>query len=157
MKHNRVTTSLFLVLGFLFLAEPVQANDLMPYFRLNLEECIELAIKNNEQIKAKHYDIEKVLAQKIEATKRYIPVLKYKYNLAPVPQDIDNPFDSIAKGDLSVLNSIKIEVGAPVTTFGRLSLLKQMANLGVDLSRFNKKKKADEVVLNVYKLYQGIL
>lgn len=128
-----------------------------PKFRLSLEECIDRAVHNNEEIKAMHYDIEKVLAQKIEATKRYVPVIKYKYNLAPVPRNIDNPIDSLSEGNLSVFNSIKVEMGVPITTFGRIEILQEMADLGVDLSTFNQRKKTDQVVLDVYKLYQGIL
>lgn len=126
-------------------------------YRLSLAECMDLAVKNNQEIKIKKYDIEKILAQKIEATKRYVPVVKYKYNLAPVPRDIDNPFDAIAKGDISVLNSIKIEAGAPITTFGRIEMAKYMSELGVDLAGLQQKQKTNDVLLNVYKLYNGLL
>lgn len=149
-------TSLFL---FLLLAAPsVRAEDPgVPYFRLNLDECVNLAVQNNEQLKAQRYDVEHVLARKIEATKRYVPVLKYQYRFAPVPRDLDNPFDALMSGDVSVLNSIRLELGAPISTFGRISIAKQMADLGVDLAGLQGQQKSDEIALNVYKLYQGVV
>lgn len=129
----------------------------IPYYRLNLEQCFDLALRNNEEIKAAGHDVEYIIAKKIEATKRYVPVTSYKYRVGPVPRDVDHPSDSIGNLDLSVFNSFHVETGAPVTTFGRLTLAQSLADLGIDLKSLEKQKKADEVLLNVYKLYQGIL
>jgi len=86
-----------------------------------------------------------------------VPVVKYKYRIAPVPRDLDNPSESFFSGDISVFDSIKIEAGIPVAHFGRLEMNKQLADIGIDAARLQKKKKADEVVLDIYKLYNGIL
>lgn len=133
------------------------AAEKIPYYRLTLPQCYELALRNNEEIKAAQFDIENIIAKKIEATKRYVPVTSYKYRLGPVPRDVDNPGESLGKADLSVFNSLHVETGAPITTFGRLKIAQYLADLGIDLKAMEKQKKSDEVMLNVYKLYQGIL
>lgn len=129
----------------------------IPYYRLNLKQCFDLALRNNEEIKAAGHDIEYILAKKIEAMKRYVPVTNYKYRMGPIPRDLENPADALGRGDISVFNSFRVETGAPITTFGRLTLAQQLADLGIDLKSLEKQKKSDEVLLNVYKLYQGIL
>lgn len=126
-------------------------------YRLSLHECIRLALRNNEDIKAAHYDTVSAVAQKIEATKRYVPVVAYKYRFAPVPRDLNNPAQSFFEGDISVLNSIEIEAGIPVSTFGKITVARELANLGIDAARLKQKRKSDEVIIEVYKLYQGIL
>lgn len=143
------------LLGQTFSAFAVQR--MLPYYRLNVFECIRLALLQNQEIKAARHDIEVVLAKKIEATKRYIPVVKYQYRTGPVPRDLDNPVQSFFGGDISVLNAFKVEVGAPLYTFGRITIAKTLADLGIELKSLQKKQKEDEVSLNIYKLYQGIL
>lgn len=137
---------------------PVIARaDPRPFYRFNLPECTEMAMKNNEEIKASGYDIDIIRGKKIEATKRYIPVVKHSTKLAPVPRDLDNPADSFFSGDISVFGAFRLEAGAPVYTFGRLSTAQALADLGIDLAGLQKVKKSDEVALNMYKLYNGIL
>ncbi len=125
--------------------------------RLNLDECVERALLNNEDIKGAQYDIYGSIAKKIEATKRYVPVVNYKYRFAPVPQDLNDPVDSLFGGDISVFNSIKIEAGVPLTTFGKITVSNELANIGIDASRLQKVRKSDEVALDIYKLYYGIV
>ena len=149
---------IFLVILFCVVIFPVHGETTpLARFRLNLNECIDMALRNNEEIKAAAYDIDASVAKKIEATKRYVPVIKYQYRVAPVPSDIDNPVEAIFNGNVSVFDSVKIEAGIPLSTFGRLPLAKSLADLGIDASKLKKQQKADEVVLNVYRLYQGVL
>lgn len=149
-----IVSILFVMAGFLsFKAHALQR----PVYRLTLNECVQLALKNNEDIKATHHDLSASFAKKIEATKRYVPVVKYQYRFAPVPRDLDNAVESFFSGDISVFNSIKIEAGVPVSTFGRLAVAKELADIGIDASRLGKRRKADEIILDVYKLYNGIL
>jgi hypothetical protein len=129
----------------------------LPYYRLNLEQCFEIALTNNEEIKAAEHDVEIIVAKKIEATKRYVPVTNYKYRAGPAPRDVDDMLESVGNFDLSVFQSFKIETGAPVSTFGRLKIAKTLADMGVDLKTLEMQKKADEILLNIYKLYNGVL
>lgn len=124
---------------------------------VSLKDCVRMALKNNEDLEALQYDIYASVGRKIEATKRYVPVVKYKYRVAPVPRDIESASESFFSGDISILNSIRLEAGVPVSTFGRLTLQKQLADLGIDSSSLFKQRKADDVVLDVYRAYYGIL
>lgn len=124
---------------------------------LGLKDCVELALAKNQDLEGLQYDIYSSVSRKIEATKRYVPVVKYKYRFAPVPRDIESASESFFSGDISVLNSIRLEAGIPVSTFGRLTLQKQLADLGIDASQMFKQRKADEVILDVYRAYYGIL
>lgn len=149
---------ILLILTFVVMLFPALSRaDKVPYYRLNLNQCFELAMRNNQELIAANYDVAEVVAKKIEATKRYVPVTKYKYRMGPVPRDLDNNLQSLANGDISLFNSIRIETGAPVTTFGRLKIAQTLADLGVELKNLERQKKADEILLNVYKLYDGIL
>ncbi len=125
--------------------------------RYNIEECITQVLRNNEELKSLRYDVYGSIARKIEATKRYVPVVKYKYRVAPVPQDLNNPTESFFSGDISIFNSIKIEAGVPISMFGRLEISKELADIGIDASKLMQQRKADEIVLDVYKLYYGIV
>lgn len=123
----------------------------------NLRTCTEIALRNNEQIRAAEADIELSKGKEAEAHPRGIPVLKYQYRLAPVPRNIDSPGESFFAGDISVLNAFKIELGAPITTFGRLSTAQDLAQLGIDASWFKRQKTSDDVVLKVHQVYYGLL
>lgn len=133
------------------------AGEEVPKFRLSYEECVEMALKNNDQIRATDQDIQVSLGKVDEAHPRHIPVVKYEHRIAPVPEDIDNAAESFFDGDISIFNSFKIEIGSPVTTFGKLRTAQYLANLGVDAAWFKKKKTADEVAFRIYQVYEGIL
>lgn len=148
---------LFGFLGTVLGSRAWAASQMIPRYRLGVQECIRLALLQNQEIKAAGHDIDVILAKKIEATKRYIPVVKYQYRTGPVPRDLDNPTQSFFGGDISILNAFKVELGVPLYTFGRIATAKTLADLGVDLKTLQKKQKQDEVALNIYKLYQGIL
>lgn len=152
MKYFSFIITSFFILGIF----SARADDL-PVYRLSLDECTQMALDNNEDIKEAHYDIYASLAKKVEATKRYVPVIKYNYRFAPVPKDLNNPAESVFNGDLSVFNSIYFEAGIPVSTFGKLTVARELADIGIDASELQKYRKADEVILEVYKLYYGIL
>lgn len=126
-------------------------------FRLSYEECVEMALKNNDQIRAADQNIQVSLGKVDQAHPRGIPVVKYQHRIAPVPRDIDNAAESFFGGEISVFNAFKIEVGSPITTFGKLKTAQHLADLGVDAAWFKRKKTADEVAFKIYQVYEGIL
>jgi outer membrane protein len=156
MKFKCFQSFLLFILIFC-LASPSVNAELIPYYRLGMEECIQLALKNNQEIKAAGYDIETVIAKRIEATKRYVPTLEYKYRVAPGPKDLNNAIESIVTGDVTAYNQFEITLGAPITTFGKIKVGQELANLGIEIKSAQKEIKENEVVLNIYKLYNGIL
>lgn len=150
LKFSRYGVLFLLLTGTSFAEE-------IPYYRLSLNQCYQLALQNNAEIRAADLDIDTIVAKKIEATKRYVPVTSYKYRVGPVPRDLNDPGAAFVDGDVSVFNSFHVDVAAPISTFGRISSAQALADLGINLKTLEKQKKSDEVVLNVYKLYQGIL
>lgn len=159
IHKTRILSIIFVLYVSYVLLVPAaaQASD-TPVYRLSLQECIELALRNNEDIKAASYDILASISKKIEPTKRYVPVIEYKYRVAPVPQDLDSPAESFfEEGDISIFNSFRIEAGIPITTFGQITLYQQLADIGIDASKLQQQRTASEVVIDIYKMYQGIL
>lgn len=142
---------------FLLSQLAIAQSDDRPAYKMSLKECVSRALRNNEEIKAAHYDVLASVARKVEATKRYVPVVNYRYRVGPVPRDLNNVAGSIFSADISVFNSIKIDVGVPVSYFGRLGVSKELADIGIDASRLQKHQKANEVILDIYKLYHGIV
>lgn len=122
-----------------------------------LPECVAMALRNNDQLKAADADLQLSLGRVTEAHPRGIPIIKYEYRLAPVPANIDDPLASFFGGDLSVFNSIKIELASPITTFGKIKTAQELAQLGVDASWFKKQKTVDDLVFKIHQIYYGIL
>lgn len=154
MNLNFFLFLFFFILGISSsFAETAKAQALI----LNFSECADYALKNNAQIHASTYDINLAKGKYQEANPKGIPVIKYEHRIAPVPQDVDNAAGSFFDGDISVFNSFKIELGAPLYTFGKLVTAKDLAQLGIDASWFTLQKTKDDVVLKIYQVYQGIL
>ncbi|MBI4411079.1 MAG: TolC family protein [Deltaproteobacteria bacterium] len=147
-----VATTIFCLLAILPLSATATGR-----YRLSFDECVRLALKNNDQIRAADYDIELSNNKMKEAHPRGIPVVKYEHRIAPVPKDVDNAASSFFGGDISVFNSFKLEVGSALTTFGKISTAQNLAQLGIDASWFQKQKTTDDVIFKIYQVYQGIL
>lgn len=128
-----------------------------PYYRFNFRECVDMALKNNNEIRASEYNIKLSESKLLEAKRRGIPVIKYEHRVAPAPEDIDDPAGSFFSGDITIFNNFKIEVGAPITTFGKIKTAQELGALGIDASWFQRQQKADEIVFKIYQIYQGIL
>lgn len=124
---------------------------------LDFAQCVERALKHNDEIKAAYKDIDLSHAKKDEAHPRHIPILKYKFRTAPIPRDVDNAVQSLADFDLTIFANFNLEVFGPLTTFGKISTAQDLAQLGIDASWFQKQRKEDEVVFKIYQVYQGVL
>lgn len=129
----------------------------VPTYRFNLNQCIEKALLNNNQIQSARHEIDLSKAKLLEAHPKGIPVVKYEHKVAPVPRNIDDAADSFFGGDISVLNNFKMEVGSALTTFGKIKTAQELAAIGIDASWFQKDKTVNDVVFKIYQIYQGIL
>jgi outer membrane protein len=124
---------------------------------LNLNDCLQRAYAYNGQLRVHDYDID-VATGKLQETKRIgKPVVEYEYNLAPAPRDLDNPIESFFNGDISVFNRLKVGVGVPLTTFGKLSLAQSMAQEGILAESLKQKKEKVQIASQIQQLYYGIL
>lgn len=129
----------------------------MPRLRLNYKQCVEMALQNNNLVQAARYKVLESKAKEKEAHPRGIPVIKYQHRIAPIPQDIDNAASSFFSGDIAVFNNFKLELGSPITTFGKLETAQDLAQLGIDASWFEQVKETDEMASKIYQIYQGLL
>ncbi|MBI2083403.1 MAG: TolC family protein [Deltaproteobacteria bacterium] len=124
---------------------------------LDLKECIHRAALFNGEIQAADYDIETAEARKDNVRKIGIPVAEYEYNVGPAPRDVSNAVESFFTGDLTVFNRVKVGVGVPLQTFGKVKTGKALADLGIMAEKEKKMGKKAEIGLKVAQLYNGIL
>lgn len=126
-------------------------------FRFDLTDCVRMALQNNAEIKGAEYDIEDSNYKMKEAKPRGLPVFSYEYQGAPVPKDVSNAIHDFFTGDLTFVHRVKLGVGVPITTFGKLQLAQDLARGGIEASKEKKNQKSSEVVLKVKQLYYGII
>ncbi|MDO8461554.1 MAG: TolC family protein [Deltaproteobacteria bacterium] len=141
----------------LFLPLSLPAEEKTEKLVLGLEECLQRALQSNEELKANDYDKE-IAEQKLrELHKIGYPIVDYEYTLAPAPRDADNAVKSFFSGDITVFNKVKIGVGTPLTTFGKLDIGQGLARKGVEAEKLKRVQKKSELVLKVKQLYYGII
>lgn len=146
-----------LTIGLLLLAMPAPLIATGPAIRLNYAECVEVALDNNDEIRAASFDVQLSEGKSLEAHPKGIPVIQYEHRIAPVPKDIDNARESFFDGEISVFNNFKLEFGTPITTFGKIKTAQELGNIGIYASEQQRSEKQTEIALNIYKTYQGIL
>jgi outer membrane protein TolC len=138
------------------LAEPVDLMGTAP-LRLTLEECIRIALEHNAKLQATGYGIDAAKAQLSEASANGWPIFDYEYRTAPVPADAMHAVSSFFKGDMAWWNKIKIGLGMPVYSFGKISLAKEMARSGVYNAEVIAFQEKNQLVSKVRQLYYGVL
>jgi len=159
MRSRRVFLSamvllLCLVWGGLSFAQSV---DLSSEMVLTIDDCIKLALENNEKLKGMGYGIEAARGQLIEANAALWPIFEYEYRMGPVPTDAKRAFDAFFEGELALLNRIKVAVGFPVFASGQIITAKRMARNGVAASQEMEIKEQESVIFQTKQAYFGIL
>lgn len=125
--------------------------------RLTLEDCIRIALVNNNKVQATEYDIDGAKAQFMQAKARFYPVFEYEWLSAPVPSNVSRALQTFFKGDWRWWNKIRIGMGVPLYAFGKLNILKNIAEGGITAARERRKKERLSVVTRVRQLYYGVL
>lgn len=154
MRHRQVLLILISLVVLSSHSLPVESRQII---RCHFKECVQIALRNNELIQAARQDENLSRAKLEQARPRGIPIVKYQHRIAPVPRDVDNARDSFFDGDISVFNNFKIEIGAPITTFGKIFTAKELANIGIDASWYKRQKESDQIVQKIYEIYHGVL
>lgn len=153
LRYRRWPLVLILMSLFLYDGREAEGSPLI----LDYGECVRLALENNDEIRAADQEIELSTGKMAETRRRGIPAIHYQYRVAPVPEDIDNAAGSFFDGDITVFNSLKLEMGSPLSTFGKIETAQELARLGIDASWFKRQKKVEDIVFKMYQVYQGIL
>lgn len=155
---------LFLFLMLLSIGAAASEKEVSPVpslkntvLRLSYRQCLDLALKNADKIRSADMDIRLSQAKEEEAHPGGIPVVRYEYRLAPVPRDLGNAAESFFGGDLSILNAFKVEMGAPISSFGKIQTAQDLAALGVRGSRLKKLRVSDDIAVKIFQTYNGIL
>jgi outer membrane protein TolC len=128
-----------------------------PRLQFDLTDCVRMALRNNAEIRAADYDIDNSKWKLKEAQPRGIPVVDYEYQAAPVPKDASDAVKSFFSGDVTMLNRVKIGLGFPIATFGKLQFAQALAKGGITASEEKKNQKSSDIVLKIKQLYNGIL
>lgn len=123
---------------------------------LSLESCVAIALANNGLISGYDYAIDAAMAKVSQAKAGGKPVFEYEYNTAPVPNDLNDSVLNFLKGDVSWLHRVKIGVGIPIYTFGKLETAENLAHQGVRAEEIKKDKERVKVVSRVRQLYYGV-
>ena len=171
MKNLLLILSSFLMA----LSATAQTSDTL---RLSVQDCIDLALKNNNELKNRQLEINKAQAVKNEARALYFPsvsaqaftfqakdpllsvsiddipnalVRQTLYNLYAqygVQMGLDKAYSWAQKG--SILNVMATE---PLYAGGRIRHGNQLAKLGIEAADYQAKIKEDEVKLQTEVLY----
>lgn len=138
------------------LAEPIELMPTQP-LRLTLEECIKISLEHNAKLQATGYGIDAASAQLQEASAFGWPVIDYELKSAPIPSDVSNAMESIFSGDVTWWNRLKVGVGVPIYSFGKLSLAKRLAKSGLKSAEVLQFQEKNQLTSKVRQLYYGIL
>jgi len=163
----------------LWFVVPLRGQDTL---RLSVQDCIELALENNTDLRNSQLEIEKAKATKKEAQTAYFPTVKAQAlafdALHPVLtfgiDDIDNAqlrqilytlyaeyganmgldkeYSFIKDGVM--LNAMAIE---PIYAGGRIRNGNKLAQLGIEAAEYQSHMKEDEVLLQTETLYWQII
>lgn len=125
--------------------------------KLTLEDCIRIAILNNNKIQATDHSIDVAKAQLMEAQARFWPVLEYEWLNAPVPKNVNNAVKHFFEGDWTWWNKIRLTMGMPFYSFGKLILAQELAKGGIAAARAERGKQRLSVVTQVRQLYYGAI
>jgi outer membrane protein TolC len=132
---------------------PVASGDVM---RLSLDDCLKFALRSNRKIRSGDYGISAAEAQEREAHALINPVFEYEYRSAPVPNDASRAVQTFFQGEWAWANQLKLGMGMPLYTFGKLATAAELAGKGIAAAR--ERRIADEVLVTsrIRQIYYGI-
>lgn len=160
MPNGRIFLCILMFVTLVLGAGPSYALKSYDYGKklvLTLDDCIKLAVENNEKLKGTGYAVKAAESRFKEAKAAFWPVIEYEYWLAPVPTDATRAFNSFFEGELALFNRIKVGVGIPVFASGQLMTAKKLAKVGIEATKHLSRKERKDVIFNIKQLYYGIL
>ena len=176
-----VMKSIIVLVCSLLLTSPLFAQQ-SDSLRLSVQDCIDMALENNIELKNRQLEIEKARATKKEAQTMYYPTVTAQ----AVAFDAANPMLSFGIDDIGnaqvrqILYSLFAEYGAqwglkkeysfakngviinamamePIYAGGRIRNGNRLATLGIEAAQLQSKVKEDEVRLQTECLYWQII
>lgn len=124
---------------------------------LSLQECLEMAAANNARLAAKDYAIEGAQWKYNETKVHGVPTFEYSNKSAPVPRDARTAAASFFEGDVTFFNATRFAVGLPLSGFGQLSVVQDLAQKGIEQARMERVRDEVKLRSEVKQLYYGVL
>lgn len=125
--------------------------------KINLEDCLRMAMLNNRELRAKNFDMQIAQSKLKEAKLTGIPIFEYEFLSFPAPRDADHAVSSFFEGDLTFGQRGKITMGIPLYSFGKIGIAQELARGGIAAEQEKKIDKQNDVALKVKQLYYGLL
>ncbi|MDZ4224447.1 MAG: TolC family protein, partial [bacterium] len=125
--------------------------------RLSLKDCLDMALANNARLASKDYAIEGAQWKYAETKVHGVPIFEYSNKSAPVPRDARTAARSFFEGDVTFFNASRFAVGMPLTGFGQLSVVQDLARKGIEAARAEKARDAVRLQSDIKQLYYGVL
>lgn len=175
MKNTIVLVCLLLLMSPLFAQQPDP-------LRLSVQDCIDMALENNIELKNNQLEIDKARATKNEARAEYFPTVSAQ----AIAFDALNPMINFGIDDIDnaqlrqILYTLYAEYGVnmgldkeysfvqdgvmlnamvtePIFAGGRIRNGNKLAKLGIEAAEYQSKVKEDEVCLQTETLYWQIV
>lgn len=125
--------------------------------KLTLEDCIRIALVNNNKIQSTEYGIDAAEAKLMEASATFWPIFEYEWLSAPIPQDVSHAVKTFFEGEMAWWNKVRVAMGIPVYSFGKITTAQDLARGGIAKAKEDRKKERLSTVTQVRQLYYGIL
>jgi len=122
-----------------------------------LEQCIAMALNENQKLKAAGYDVAAAKGQLREADARWWPVFDYEAYLAPVPRNVTDAVNSFFSWNVAAWARVKFVLGIPMYAFGQLTEAKKLAEGGVIAAQHRVVKEREKLIYDIKQIYYGIL
>jgi|GEM_PF-83046 len=153
----RMFESLLSTVLFFLLSSVVYAGETVV---LNLDECIERALKLSPEIAEASYEIKSSEAKRIQVEGGYYPQIEVVTIIAPSPRargdQVSSPDDSTEPVISGIFGRSEITFIQPLYTFNRLGSLKKATTNGIRVAEAGRDKTVSDVVLRTKQLYYTI-
>lgn len=139
-----------------------QGSEARPIIRMDLQQCLTRALSISPDVEQAELAVAGLEAKLSEAKfAGILPQLQWTNIFGPAP-GVKGNVDSLntIRSDLSnigVFSRTTLDIVQPIYTFGRLSAVRDAARYGVEAGEAGVIRKKGDVVLQVEKLYYGLL
>lgn len=131
---------------------------------LTLQDAMALALENAPTLRVEDDDIAIAEAQRLEASlARWLPTLSYRGTISPSGPIRGNALESTSRTDIDAIADLgegfgyqtmnRIAAVLPLYEFGKITLLRDLADLGVDVARLERRKAELETLFQVQRAY----
>ncbi len=129
--------------------------------RLDLSECIKLALTNNPETKEAFYSVEASRGRLDEAKTGMLPKMEITNLTGLIPAAHGDALFSDDRitdtDDLGIFNKLELQIVQPIYTFGKITGFRKAAAKGLEVEIAKSDKKRDEIIFMVKQLYHNLV